>query len=58
MANKYDFAEICITSGAKIILDEKSKEGIETEAFKAEGEKCKVCWKISKVKCDRHGHLK
>ena len=58
LANKYDFSEICITSGAKIILDEKSKKEIEVETFKAEGEKCDVCWKISKEKCDRHGHLK
>jgi isoleucyl-tRNA synthetase len=58
LANKYDFSEICITSGAEIILDEKSKKEIEVETFKAEGEKCNVCWKISKEKCDRHGHLK
>ena len=58
LANKYDFSEICITSGAEIILDEKSKKAIEVETFKAEGEKCDVCWKISKEKCDKHGHLK
>ena len=58
LANKYDFSEICITSGAEIILDEKSKKEIEVETFKAEGEKCDVCWKISKEKCDKHGHLK
>ena len=58
LAKKYDFSEICITSGAEIILDEKSKEEIKVETYKAEGEKCNVCWKISKEKCDRHGHLK
>ena len=58
LVNKYDLSEICITSGAEIILDEKSKKEIEVETFKAEGEKCDVCWKISKEKCDRHGHLK
>ncbi len=57
LAHKYDFSEICITSGAKIILDEKCKDGIEIETSKAQGEKCKVCWKISKEKCERHGHL-
>jgi len=58
LANKYDFSEICITSDAEIILDRKSTKEIEVETFKAEGEKCDVCWKISKEKCDRHGHLK
>jgi isoleucyl-tRNA synthetase len=58
LAKKYDFSEICITSGAEIILDEKSKEEIKVETFKAQGKKCDVCWKISKEKCDRHGHLK
>jgi len=27
------------------------------ETSKAEGEKCPVCWKISKEKCKRHGHI-
>ena len=57
LANKYDFSEICITSGAEIFLDKKSKEEIEVETFKAEGEKCNVCWKIRKDKCEKHGHL-
>ena len=57
LANKYDFSEICITSGAEIFLDKKSKEEIEVETFKAEGEKCNVCWKIRKGKCEKHGHL-
>ncbi len=55
LAKNFDFAEICITSRAEIILDEKSKNEIEVETFKAEGNKCKVCWKISKEKCERHG---
>ena len=58
MAKNYDFSEICITSHAEVKLDEKSSEEINVEALKAEGEKCKICWKISKDKCERHGHLK
>ena len=47
-----DFSELCITSDAKI---EKSKlEEIIVKATKAEGQKCPVCWKISKNKCERH----
>jgi isoleucyl-tRNA synthetase len=57
LANKYDFSEICITSGADIFLDNKTKEEISVETFKAEGDKCNVCWKITKGKCERHGHL-
>ena len=57
LANKYDLSEICITSGADILLDKKSKDEIVVETFKAEGEKCDVCWKITKDKCERHGHL-
>ena len=50
-----DFAEICITSGAKLILDNNIDKEVSVETFKAEGEKCSVCWKIKKGKCDRHG---
>ncbi len=58
LAKNYNFSEICITSHAEVKLDEKSSEEINVEALKAEGEKCKICWKISKDKCERHGHLK
>ena len=57
LVKKYDFSEICITSGANLILDEKIEEKIEVEALKAEGDKCSVCWKISKHKCERHGNI-
>ena len=41
-----DFSELCITSDAKI---EKSKsDEIVVKTIKAEGQKCPVCWKISK----------
>ena len=47
-----DFSELCITSGAKI---EKSKsDEIVVKTFKAEGQKCPVCWKINKDSCPRH----
>ncbi len=55
IAKNYDFAEICITSGSEIFIDNNSSDEIKVETFKAEGEKCKVCWKINKVKCERHG---
>ncbi len=55
LAKNYDFAEICITSGAEISTDQNSDDEIIVETFKAEGEKCKVCWKIKKGKCERHG---
>ena len=57
LLKKYDFSEICITSSSELILDEKLDGDIKVETNKAEGEKFKVCWKISKEKCKRHGHL-
>jgi len=57
LASQHDFSEICITSSAEVILDENLKDGVEVETLKAEGEKCPVCWKISKKKCKRHGNL-
>ncbi len=49
-----DLAELCITSLVEI---KKSKTGtIEVETNKAEGEKCPVCWKISKKPCIRHNN--
>ena len=55
IAKSYDFAEICITSSSEISIDNNSNNEIKVETFKAEGEKCKVCWKINKGKCERHG---
>ena len=54
-AKNFDFAEICITSEAEVILDEKLNDEVDVETIKAEGKKCKVCWKIIKGKCERHG---
>ena len=41
---------------AKIFVD-RIKEKVEVETLKAEGNKCSVCWKISKNKCERHGNI-
>ena len=57
IAKDFDFAELCITSAAEVLLDKNLSEEISVETFKAEGEKCNVCWKISKSKCERHGSL-
>ena len=51
-----DFSELCITSGADVDKIKKDDgEEIIVETNKAEGEKCSVCWKIKKDKCERHG---
>ena len=55
VAKDSDFAEICITSGAELSLDNSISDEILVDTFKAEGEKCNVCWKIRKGKCERHG---
>jgi len=47
-----DFSEICITSSALVHQSNTDETIIET--IKAEGNKCPVCWKINKVKCERH----
>ena len=57
LAKSHNFSELCITSDADIILNENIGDEIKVETSKAEGEKCPVCWKISKNKCIRHGHI-
>ena len=47
-----DLSELCITSSVKI--ENNKKATIEVITNKAEGEKCSVCWKISKKPCSRH----
>ena len=47
-----DFSELCITSNA--VVEKNSSKEINVETSKAEGNKCPVCWKINKVKCERH----
>ena len=50
--NNIDLAELCITSEAKI--EEVNDDKIICLTSKAQGDKCPICWKISKDKCDRH----
>ncbi len=47
-----DFSELCITSDAKI--EENNSEEISVKTIRAQGQKCEVCWKISKDPCKRH----
>ena len=47
-----DFSELCITSSATV--HQSKNEDVTVETIKAEGNKCPVCWKINKVKCERH----
>ena len=55
IAKNYDFAEICITSKAKVVCDDNISENIEVNTIKALGKKCSVCWKFNEDKCERHG---
>jgi isoleucyl-tRNA synthetase len=52
ISKNVDFSEICITSSASVHQSNTDKTIIET--VKAEGSKCPVCWKINKVRCERH----
>jgi len=47
-----DFSELCITSNA--VVEKNVSKEIKVETLKAEGQKCPVCWKINKDKCERH----
>ena len=49
-----DFAELCITSKAKIKKDNLKEISASTK--KAVGNKCPVCWKINENKCERHSN--
>ena len=55
LSKEIDFSELCITSDVKIekIKDNNSEE-IIVETFKAKGNKCPICWKISTKPCNRH----
>ena len=57
VAKNQDFSEICITSSALISNDNSINNEIEVITSKAVGNKCPVCWKISKEICEKHGHL-
>jgi isoleucyl-tRNA synthetase len=47
-----DLAELCITSLAEI--QSSTSNEIFVETTKAQGNKCPICWKISKDPCMRH----
>ena len=47
-----DFSELCITSHA--LIKKEDTDEIIVETTKAEGVKCRVCWKINKTGCQRH----
>ena len=49
-----DFSELCITSGAKV--EKNNSNEINVETLKAEGQKCSLCWKIKKNKCERENY--
>ena len=54
LLKNYDFAEICITSVAKLKLNPNIKTNTNVITTKAEGEKCPICWKVFQKKCERH----
>jgi isoleucyl-tRNA synthetase len=54
ISKNIDFSELCITSSA--IVQKSNTEEVMIETIKAEGDKCPVCWKISKEKCTRHSN--
>ena len=51
ISKNIDFAELCITSYAKIL--EHDDESIMVKTSKAKGNKCSLCWKIKDAKCSR-----
>ena len=53
ITKEIDLAELCITSSVEI--QNNDNEEIEVKTSKALGEKCPICWKISKSPCLRHG---
>ena len=46
-----DFAELCITSKAQILINENLETTAQTT--KAKGTKCNLCWKICESACER-----
>jgi isoleucyl-tRNA synthetase len=52
LINGVDLSELCITSSVDV--KESDDELILVETKKAVGNKCPVCWKISKEPCSRH----
>ena len=54
ISKNIDFSELCITSHA--MVQSSNTEDVTAETTKAQGNKCPVCWKISKEKCARHSN--
>ena len=52
ITKEIDFAELCITSKAKIVYGDLKEIAINTN--KAAGTKCPVCWKVDTEPCRRH----
>ena len=52
ISNNIDFSELCITSSA--LVEQSNTDEVIVKTIKAEGNKCPVCWKINKKKCERH----
>ena len=52
LTKNVDFSELCITSNAKV--EKHLSNEVLVTATKAEGQKCPICWKISKEPCERH----
>ncbi len=48
-----DLSELCITSFVEI--EKSDTDDIQVITEKADGNKCPVCWKISREPCERHG---
>ncbi len=53
LLNNLDLAEYFITSKAEKLLSNDNESKIKIEVSKAEGNKCKRCWKILEKKCNR-----
>ena len=49
-----DLSELCITSAVEV--QKNNTEDIYVKTNKAEGNKCPICWKISKETCKRHNN--
>ena len=52
ISNDIDFSELCITSSA--VVKQSTSDDVTVKTVKADGDKCPVCWKINKEKCERH----
>ena len=52
ITDNIDLAELCITSSVDIV--KVKTKIISVQTIKAVGEKCTVCWKINKNRCERH----